>query len=98
MEFFVSRARDYYTDPIWIGSLTEFQAGIHFFNNGRNIGVSGSMEFMRRGFVVLEEASKGNKEARPVKSKGKGQGKIWTIDLDEKYDIDKTPMPENVSS
>ena len=98
VEFFVSRARDYYTDPIWIGSLTEFQAGIHFFNNGRNIGVSGSMEFMRRGFVVLEEASKGNKEARPVKSKGKGQGKIWTIDLDEKYDIDKTPMPENVSS
>ena len=90
VEFFVKRARDHYTEPAWRGTLTEFQGCIHLFNNGRNIGVSGNMEFVRRGFLVLEETSKGNKKSRPIKSIGSGQGKTREIDLNEKYDIDKS--------
>ena len=52
--------------------------------------MSGNMEFVRRGFLVLEETSKGNKKSRPIKSIGAGQGKTWEIDLNEKYDIDKS--------
>jgi hypothetical protein len=48
------------------------------------------MEFVRRGFLVLEETSKGNKKTRPIRSIGSGQGKTWEIDLGEKYDIDKS--------
>ena len=47
------------------------------------------MELVRRGFLTLEETSKYNKKARPVRSIGFGGGKIWEIDLDEKYDIDR---------
>ena len=92
VEFFVKRAREYFTNPIWRGTLTEFQGSILEFNGGRNIGVSGSMEFVRRGFLTLEETAKYNKKARPIKSIGFGGGKIWEIDLDEKYDIDKEPV------
>ena len=92
VEFFVKRAREYFTNPIWRGTLTEFQGSILEFNGGRNIGVSGSMEFVRRGFLTLEETAKYNKNARPIKSIGFGGGKIWEIDLDEKYDIDKEPV------
>jgi hypothetical protein len=94
VEFFVKRARDHFTRPKWVGTLTEFQGCIHLFNNGRNIGVSGSMEFMRTGFHTLEETSKGSKKARPIRSIGSGQGKTWEIDLDEKYDIDKEAITE----
>ena len=56
------------------------------------------MEFVRRGFLVLEETSKGNKKARPICSIGSGQGKTWEIDLDEKYDIDKGAIiKENIT-
>ena len=48
------------------------------------------MEFVRRGFLVLEETCGGNKKARPIKSIGSGQGKTWEIDLNDKYDIDKS--------
>jgi hypothetical protein len=92
VEFFVKRAREYFTNPIWRGTLTEFQGSILEFNGGRNIGVSGSMEFVRRGFLTLEETSAHNKSARPIKSIGFGGGKIWEIDLDQKYDIDKEPV------
>ena len=92
VEFFVKRAREYFTNPIWRGTLTEFHGSILEFNGGRNIGVSGNMEFVRRGFLTLEETSKNNKKARPIKSIGFGGGKIWEIDLDSKFDIDKEPM------
>ena len=75
--------------PIWRGTLTEFQGSIHEFNGGRSIGVSANLEFVRRGFLVLEEASKNSKKARPVNSIGSGGGKIWEIDLDSKFDIDR---------
>ena len=35
----------------------------------------------------MEDSSKNNKHVRPVSSLGHGGGKIWTFDLDEKYDI-----------
>ena len=89
VEFFVKRAREYYTVPIWRGTLTEFQGSVHEFNGGRSIGVSGNLEFVRRGFLILEESSKNSKKARPVKSIGSGGGKIWEIDLDCKFDIDR---------
>tara|TARA_Y100000996_G_scaffold246073_1_gene193473 strand:- start:4622 stop:6793 length:2172 start_codon:yes stop_codon:yes gene_type:complete len=89
VEFFVKRAREYYNVPVWRGTLTEFQGSVHEFNGGRSIGVSSNLEFVRRGFLVLEEASRNSKEARPVKSIGSGGGKIWEIDLDSKFDIDR---------
>ena len=92
VEFFVKRAREYFTNPIWRGTLTEFQGSILEFNGGRNIGVSGNVEFVRRGFLTLEETRSNNKKARPIKSIGFGGGKIWEIDLNEKFDIDKEPM------
>ena len=97
VEFFVKRAREHFTNPKWTGTLTEFQGCIHLFNNGRNIGVSGNMDFVRLGFYVLEETSVSSKKARPIRSIGSGQGKTWEIDLDEKYDIDKEAMKETVA-
>jgi len=89
VEFFVKRAREYFSNPVWRGTLTEFQVAVHEFNNGRNVGMSGNPEFVRRGMQVLEDAGKSSKTVRPIKSLGFGGGKIWEIDLDEKYDIDK---------
>ena len=89
VEFFVKRAREYYTYPTWQGSLTEFQVAIHEFNGGKNVGMSNSLEFVRRGMLVLEDASRNSKSVRPVTSEVTGAGKIWTIDLSEKFDIDK---------
>ena len=88
VEFFAKRAREYFSNPVWRGTLTEFQVAIHEFNNGRNVGMSGNPEFVRRGMQVLEEASKTSKQVRPIKSLGFGGGKIWEINLDAKYDID----------
>jgi len=89
VEFFVKRAREYFTSPIWRGTLTEFQVAIHEFNGGRNVGMSGQLEFVRRGMLIMEDACKNNKKLRPVQSRGFGGGKIWEIDLHDKYDIDK---------
>lgn len=89
VEFFAKRARDYFTSPVWRGTLTELQVAIHEFNGGRNVGMSGNLEFVRRGMLILEESSKANKKLRSVKSMGFGGGKIWEIDLDESFDIDK---------
>ena len=96
VEFFVKRAREYFSNPVWRGTLTEFQGSILEFNGGRNIGVSGNMEFVRRGFITLEETSKNNSKARPIKSIGFGGGKIWEIDLNEKFDIDKEPIKQQM--
>ena len=89
VEFFVKRAREYYNYPIWQGSLTEFQVAVHEFNGGKTVGMSNSLEFVRRGMLVLEDACRNSKKVRPVTSKITGAGKIWWIDLDEKFDIDK---------
>ena len=89
VEFFAKKAREYFTSPVWRGTLTEFQVAIHEFNGGRNVGMSGQLEFVRRGMLIMEDACGSNKKIRPVKSRGFGGGKIWEIDLSPKYDIYK---------
>ena len=59
-------------------------------NGGRSVGMSINLEFVRRGMLIIEESGKSkNSSIRPVKSIGSGGGKIWEIDISEKYDIDK---------
>lgn len=89
VEFFVKRCREM-SDQMshWTGTLTEFQVSLHDFNNGRNVGMSNNLEFVRRGMSTLEESSKNNDHVRPVVSKGRGGGKIWEINLSSAYDID----------
>ena len=88
VEFFCKRCREQNdTIPEWKGTLTEFQVLLHEFNNGRSVGMSHNLEFVRRGMASLEEAGKNNSNVRPVFSKGKGGGKMWTIDLAKSFDI-----------
>ena len=90
VEFFSKRARDYWDgDTKWRGTLTEFQVLLHEFNGGRSVGMSHNLEFVRRGMLIIEESCKSNKHVRPVKSLGFGGGKVWEIDITDKYDIDK---------
>ena len=42
---------------------------------------------------ALEEAGKANANIRPVKSVGHGGGKVWSISIEEKYDIVSTSVP-----
>ena len=89
VEFFVKRCREL-NDAMthWTGTLTEFQVAVHDFNNGRNVGMSNNLEFVRRGMATLEESGKNNPHVRTIKSRGKGGGKIWEINLSSSYDID----------
>tara|TARA_R100001015_G_C4634224_1_gene200326 strand:+ start:2811 stop:4964 length:2154 start_codon:yes stop_codon:yes gene_type:complete len=94
VEFFAKKCRGLNdTLRTWEGTLTEFQVTLHDFNNGRNVGMSNNLEFVRRGMSALEEAGKANSNIRPVKSVGQGGGKVWTISVEEKYDI----LPATVS-
>ena len=89
-EFFVKRGREINdTMTHWKGTLTEFQVAVHDFNNGRNVGMSNNLEFVRRGMSTLEEAGKNNPHLRPVRSRGKGGGKLWEINLASSFDIDE---------
>ena len=90
VEFFAKRYRDIKDDAdVWRGTLTEFQVAIHEMNGGRSVGMSNNLEFVRRGMLIIEESGKSkNSSIRPVKSLGSGGGKIWEIDISEKYDID----------
>ena len=91
VEFFAKRCREIYPDMgKWSGTLTEFQVMVHELNNGRDVGSSRNLEFCRRGMITLEEASRVNNKIRPVMSQGQGGGKLWSIDLSEKYDIGYT--------
>ena len=88
VEFFCKRCRNSAPDlDKWSGTLTEFQVAIHAFNDGRNVGMSNNLEFIRRGMSVLEEAGSVNSNIRPISSGGQGGGKLWSIDLSEIYDI-----------
>ena len=72
----------------WRGTITEFQVAIHTYNNGRALGASNKLEFVRNGLAHLEDAGKSNNGIRPIKSVGKGSGKVWVIDVTEPFDID----------
>lgn len=88
VEFFSKRCRALAPDlDVWQGTLTEFQVALHDFNNGRGVGMSNNLEFVRRGMYTMEEVSRSNKHLRPVLSHGQGGGKIWEIDVSSKFDI-----------
>jgi hypothetical protein len=92
VEFFVKRLREYNsTVEHWSGTLTEFQVSLHDLNNGRTVGMSGNLEFVRRGMGTMEEACNNNPNVRPIRSYGQGGGKIWEIDLNKKFDISRGP-------
>lgn len=92
VDYFAKKYRSY-QDPAspsrWRGTLTDFLIAVSGFNEGRQVGRSGNMEFVRRGMASMEEAHKSNDALRPVSSEGHGGGKIWVIDTDPKYDIDQ---------
>ena len=72
----------------WEGTLTEFQYAIHEFSQGRTIGLSNNLEFVRRGMQTMEDNYRAkDKHTRPVTSHGSGGGKLWKVDVSEKYDI-----------
>ena len=88
VEFFSKRCRQLNASMTqWVGTLTEFQVTLHDFNNGRNVGMSNNLEFVRRGMSALEESGKANLNVRPVKSAGHGGGKVWSINIEEQFDI-----------
>ena len=88
VEFFAKKCRALNdTLKSWEGTLTEFQVTLHDFNNGRNVGMSNNLEFVRRGMSALEEAGKANPNIRPIKSAGRGGGKVWTVNIEAQYDI-----------
>ena len=91
VEFLARGAREYVKpeDGIWTGLLGDLIAAVESFNGGRTYGCSNKSEFVRRGLLIIEEACKTNKHIRPVKSLGRGGGKLWQIDISEKYDINK---------
>jgi hypothetical protein len=89
VEFFAKRVRDTVKDAAWRGTLTEFQVVLHECNNGRSVGNSNNLEFVRRGMTVLEEVCLHNKHVRPVRSMGQGGGKLWEINIGNEFDIDQ---------
>lgn len=89
IEFFSKRVREHTSKETWRGTLTEFQAVLHDSNGGRSVGNSTNLEFIRRGMTVIEEVCQHNKHIRPVRSSGRGGGKIWEIDLSADHDIDQ---------
>ena len=94
VEYFVVKARSWFQDgkPVWTGTLTEMQSFILEFSGGRHIGVSNNLDAVRRGMLTLEDHSKNNKNARPIRSSGAGAGKVWEISLEEKFDLDREPI------
>ena len=94
VEYFAKNVRE--SNPeygdIWRGTLTEFQALLHVCSNGRAVGNSHNLEFIRRGMQVLEENHQHNTHLRPVRSAGAGGGKVWEINLSAKFDIDQTQL------
>ena len=94
VEFFAKKCRALNdTHKIWEGTLTEFQVTLHDFNNGRNVGMSNNLEFVRRGMSALEEAGNANPNIRPIKSAGRGGGKVWAISVEAQYDIIPSTVP-----
>jgi hypothetical protein len=71
----------------WTGTVTQFQVLVQEYNNGRHVGQSANLEFVRRGVAAMEEAYKSNTKLRPVVSIGSGGGKVWTIGIEERFDI-----------
>jgi hypothetical protein len=82
----------------WRGTITEFQVAIHAYNNGRSLGASNKLEFVRNGLSHLEDAGRSNTGIRPIRSIGKGSGKVWIIDVSPPYDIDHEDIKESLQA
>jgi hypothetical protein len=72
----------------WRGTILELQVALHSYNGGRPLGASNKIDFIRNGLSHLEDVGKHSKTTRPIKSVGKGSGKIWIIDVTSPFDID----------
>ena len=89
IDYFAKACREQNTEiKEWRGTITEFQVALHTYNNGRSLGASNKLEFVRNGLSHLEDVGKGDKSVRPIRSIGKGSGKVWIIDVTQPYDID----------
>mgnify|MGYP003627552764 CR=1 FL=1 len=96
VDFFAKACRDQNEKMNeWRGTVTQFQVAIHAYNNGRSLGASNRIDFVRNGLSHLEDAGEANKEMRPIKSIGKGSGKVWIINVTSPFDIDDGTSKEN---
>ena len=100
VDYFAKQCRSYMPadKQEWRGTLTDFLISVSGFNEGRHVGRSNNMEFVRRGLASMEESHKPNSILRPVSSEGHGGGKVWVINLEEKYDIDQLGLATSNSS
>jgi len=98
VDWFAKQARHQTDDKEWRGTLTEFLIHTMGFNDGRTVGRSNNPEFVRRGMCTMEETTKSNPSVRPVRSEGRGGGKIWVVNLEERFDIEKVGQPVPTSS
>mgnify|MGYP001045007080 FL=1 len=91
VDWFAKQARNYTAEgeTEWRGTLTEFLIATMSFNDGRTVGRSNNPEFVRRGMCTMEETTKTNNNVRPVRSEGHGGGKVWVVNIEEKFDIEK---------
>ena len=99
VDFFAKACREQ-NDSVtqWRGTITEFQVAIHAYNHGRSLGASNKLEFVRNGLSHLEDAGKSNDEIRPIKSIGRGSGKVWIIDVSQEFDIDPDKFTESLEA
>ena len=89
IDYFAKACREQNIDiREWRGTITEFQVALHTYNNGRSLGASNKLEFVRNGLSHLEDVGKNDPSVRPIKSVGKGSGKVWIIDVTKPFDID----------
>lgn len=98
VEFFAVHHRNANNDTEWSGTITQFQVLVQEYNNGRHVGQSSNLEFVRRGMSAMEEAYKSNQKLRPVRSIGSGGGKVWIIGVAEQYDIARNLINPNLTS
>jgi hypothetical protein len=88
VDWFVKQVRASVSEPFWQGTITEFQTTVVQCNDGRHLGHSHNVEFVRRGIATMEEGFRQEPgKHRPVLSHGDGGGKTWAISLDEAYDL-----------
>ena len=89
VEFFVRKFRDYDDKrTVWKGFATDFMQLVTELNGGKPLNnLVVNTEFMRRSMQSLEEACKADPTIRPVTSQYKKHNKIYSIDLDPKWDI-----------
>jgi hypothetical protein len=89
IDYFAKACREQNTEITqWRGTITEFQVALHTYNNGRSLGASNKLEFVRNGLSHLEDVGKSDSSVRPIESIGKGSGKVWIINVTQPYDID----------